>query len=139
MAIGNIIATLVTTIIMIPLNGLLLMLSTKIFKLKDQSYKTALKIALILAIVGFVFSIIGSLSPALAVIIGILSFIFVSVLLAVWLIKTNYGLDWGKALLVWLVWSVLSIVTVLIIGFIVGIIAVAIGFSAAAKAGLLGV
>ena len=54
----------------------------------------------------------------------------VSILLAAWLIKTNYNLDWGKSLLVWLVWFAFSVVAAIVIGIIVGIVFVAVGLSA---------
>lgn len=119
-------------IVMIFINALLLMISTKIFKLKDTSYKTALKITAILGIVSIILSVIGVYVPlGAAISMGAISFIIVSVLLAMWLIKKNYSLDWSKAALVWLVWLVLSIVVGIIITMIITAILIAVGITAA--------
>ena len=118
MVIGTLI---ITTIVMVIVSALLLMLSAKIFKLKDQSYMTALKVVLILYVINFVFSLIGILSLPAALIMSILSFI-VLIVLGIYLIKKFYKLDWGKSALLWLVWFILS----LIAGFIVGLILAAI-------------
>ena len=63
---------------------------------------------------------------------SILSFVLVSVLLALWLGKANYKLEWGKTALVWLLWLVFEFVASLLIGVILAAIFVAIGFSAIA-------
>jgi len=63
---------------------------------------------------------------------SILSFVLVSVLLALWLVKSNYKLEWGKTALVWLLWLVFEFVASLLIGVILAAIFVAIGFSAIA-------
>ncbi|MBI2130112.1 hypothetical protein HYU07_07855 [Candidatus Woesearchaeota archaeon] len=135
MAFGaQIVISVISTIIMVPISALLLMLSTKIFKLKDTSYGTAFMVALIVGIVGLIFSIIGSVSIALAMIMAIVSFI-VSIILGLWLINAKYKIDWSKTALVWLIWFVLSIIAAFIIGLIVAAIAVAIGISMMAGAG----
>ena len=137
MGFGSVIALLISTAITIPISALLLMLSTKFFKLSDQSYMTALKVALIVGVVSFVLSLIGSFSLALVVITSALSFI-VSILLGIWLIKTNYSLDWQKTLLVWVVWFILGLILGFIIALVLGAIFLAVGLSAATQAGLLG-
>ena len=118
MVIGTLI---ISTVIMIIVSGLLLMLSAKIFKLKDQSLMTAFKIVLIIYVINFVLSLIGVYSLPTALIMSVLSFI-VLVVLGIYLIKKYHNLDWGKSVLVWLVWFILS----LIAGFIVGLILAAI-------------
>ena len=125
---------IVTIIIMIPLNALLLMISTKIFKIKDSSYMTAIKVACILGVVSIVLSIIGNFLPTIGQIIFWLSMIIVSIALALWLIKSMYTLDWGKAALVWLVWFVLSLIVGFILGLIIGVIVIMIGLGALASA-----
>ncbi len=119
---AGLISSIVIAIIMIPLNALLLMISTKIFKIKDSSYKTAIMVTLILGIVSIVLQVIGYFLPAVGKIIFWLSMAIVSIILALWLIKSKYNLDWGKSALVWLVWFVLSIVVGIILAVIVGII-----------------
>ncbi len=126
---GSFVVSLIASVIMIPLGGLLLMLSAKIFKLADQSYKSALKVAAIVGVAALVFTFIGSLSASLTFAMGILSFVLVSVLLALWLIKKTYSLEWGKAILVWLVWFVFSLIATFIIAAVVGVLLVALGLS----------
>jgi len=116
-----VLSQIITTAVMIFLGALLLMLSAKIFKLKDQSYMTALKVTLILYVIGFVLSLIGMAALSTAIIMAVLNFI-VLIVLAMYLIKTFYKLDWGKAALTWLVWFILT----LIVGFIIGLIMAAI-------------
>lgn len=111
---------LITTAVMIPLNALLLMLSTKIFKLADSSYKTAIKIALIVGVIGLVLNFVGTAIGTFGFAITILNWVAISILLAAYLVKTNYNIEWGKAWLVWLVWFAFSIV----LGIVVGIVMV---------------
>ena len=132
------IISIVTTIIMIPLNALLLMISTKIFKIKDTSYMTALKVAVILGVVSIVLSIIGNFLPTIGQIIFWLSMAVVSIILALWLIKSMYSLDWGKTALVWLVWFVLSLIVGFILALIIGVIVVMVGLGALASAAASG-
>ena len=131
MVLGTVITMqIITFVVMTFLGALLLMLSAKIFKLKDQSFKTAIKITLILYVIGLVLGLIGIFSLSLAVIMSILSFIVV-IALGIYLIKTMYKLELGKAALVWLVWFIMS----LIVGFIVGLI-MAVIFAGAIAASL---
>lgn len=136
---GSFVVSLIATVIMIPLGGLLLMLSAKIFKLTDQTYKSALKVAAIVGVAGIVFNFIGSLSATLVFIMTVLSFVLVSILLALWLIKKTYSLEWGKAILVWLVWFVLSLIATFIIAAVVGVLIVAVGLSMLSQTASLGV
>jgi hypothetical protein len=135
---ASLIIGIVTTIIMIPLNALLLMISTKIFKIKDTSYMTALKVAAILGVVSIVLSVIGNFLPTVGQIIFWLSMIIVSIVLALWLIKSMYSLDWGKAALVWLVWFVLSLIVGFIFALIIAAIVVLVGFGGLALAATAG-
>lgn len=109
----------VSLVIMVPLSALLLMFSTKIFKLSDQSYKTAIITTLIIYVISFVLSLIGMFAATL--ILSVIS-IIVMVVLGLWLIKTRYKLEWGKAALVWLVWFIFTLIASSIVGFIVGMI-----------------
>ncbi len=140
----EILVSLIIRAVIIPISGLLLMLSAKIFKLADQSFKTAIKISLILGLAGFVFDIVAYFMKDIAFmistfIISILSWISISILAAVLLIKNQYALDWGKSLLVWLVWFAFSLVALFIVSFVIGIILVAIGLTAYAQGGLSGI
>jgi len=127
MAVSPVVAQIISFVVMTILGSLILMLSAKIFKLKDQSFMTALKIVLILYVITLVLGLIGLAALNIALIMSILSFIVV-IALGIYLIKKFYKLDWGKAVLVWLVWFILS----LIVGFIIGLILLAIGLGIAA-------
>ena len=116
------------------LSALVLMISAKMFKLKDTSYLTALKAALIVEIAGFaLFAAAGLTNSALIIILGmILKFFLVTVLLAVFMVKLFYGLKkFDKTLLVWLVWVVLKTIVLFIANFLIGTLFIAIGVGAA--------
>ena len=123
-----------TTVIGIFLGALFLMLSTKIFKLKDTRYVSALFVTAITGIVGFILGLPGVFVTALSLAMGVVSFI-VGVLLGVFLIKTKYELDWGKAILVWLVYFVITMEVMFVIALIIGAILVGFLISTAAVGG----
>jgi hypothetical protein len=112
---------IIITVVMVFLGALLLMLSAKIFKLKDESYITPLKVTVIVYVLGFVLSLIGMASISLAVIMSVLNFV-VMILLGMYLIKVFYKIEWGKAALTWLVWFIFSLVASFIIGLIMAAI-----------------
>jgi hypothetical protein len=129
----GVVASLISIVIFIFVNALLLMAATKIFKLKDSSYKTALWVTAILGGVSFLIGLLIGLLPTLAGIIGtLLTWVVVGVLLAMYLIKVKYELEWNKAALTWLVYFVFALVAKLIVGAILGIIFLAIGLGALA-------
>jgi len=111
---------------MIFLSALVLMFVAMMFKLSDKKYKTALKITAIVGVIGIVFNVLAYLIPSAAVALGVLSLIIGSIIVAIWLIKKTYKLEWGKSLLVWLVWIVLEIVVAFIIGLIIAAIVAAV-------------
>lgn len=100
---------LVMALVGIVVGAFLLWLSAKIFKLSDTSFMTPLIIAAIAVAVGVVLNLIPFVNY-----IGWL----VVIVLTVWLIKTKYNVDWGKAILVWLVYAVLSFAVMAIIGLV---------------------
>ena len=117
-------SSVIGLVISVPLSALILMLSAKIFKLADTSYKTPLIIALILGGVSFVIDIITNTALMnMAGTIGLLQFLLVNVALAIYLIMKKYTIDIKKTLLVWLVWLVLTFVIAIVVGIIIGIIA----------------
>src|SRR3989344_4233187 len=134
----SIVFSVVMTLIMIPISALLLWLSAKVLKMDDTSYITALIVAAILGAAGFIFNVISILMPSLAYVLMFVSFIVVSIALALWLIKRRYDLDWKKAVLLWIVWLLLSLVVAFIVGMIVGVILVAIGMSGVAAGSVAG-
>jgi len=132
---GTLVFQIILTVVSIPISALLLMLSTKFFKVTDQSYLTALKTAAITGAAGFVLSAIGMQSLGLAIVIGVVNFILVSVLLSLWLVKKFYSLDWKTTALVWLVWFVLGLIAAFLIAMLLAVIMVAIGLSAITAGG----
>ena len=123
MTIDWLIQSIIGLAITIPLSALVLMISAKIFKLADTSYKTAIKITAILGAAGFVLEgAVISLAPALIEYLGIAQIILINIALAIYLIKRFYSLDIKKTLLMWLVWFLLSLVVIIVVGTIVGII-----------------
>ena len=129
MATSAIIQSLIITVITIPISGLLLMLTAKIFELADQSYKTAIKITAILGVINLVLGILASSIASLSLALTIAQWVIISILLALWLIKSSYQLDWGKTLLVWLVWFVFYILLFIIIIFVVASIFIGLLFA----------
>jgi hypothetical protein len=109
--------------ISIPLSALMLMISTKIFKLRDTSYLTAIKAALVVEIAGLLFVFLGFV-PALLLdfrfiflgaVFMFLKIIFVTILLAIFMVKYFYKLKKiDKILLVWLVWIIFKTIVLFI-------------------------
>lgn len=111
--------SVITSVIMIFLGGLLLWLTAKYFFKVGDKFTTALKVAVIVGAVGFVLNLIGMYTaPGVIAILGFL----VSIALSLFLVKKYYKLEWGKAALVWLVWFVLNLVADFIIGFAIGLV-----------------
>ena len=121
---GNwLVQSLIGLAITIPLSALVLMISTKIFKLQDTSYVTAIKITAIIGVLGFVLdALIANVFMTMAGPLGLLEFVLLNIVLAVILIQKFYKIDLKKTLLVWLVWFLLGLVVLIVVGFIIGII-----------------
>ena len=103
-----IINVLILEIIMVFVNALILLASTKITSVKNTSFKVTFKISLILAIFYVVISQADFLPFISGITKNILLFLGVSIILAFWLIKKKYQLTFGKTLLVWIIWIVIS-------------------------------
>lgn len=131
MALKELITPIGIALVMIPIDALLLMISTKIFKVKDSSYKTAIKITAILGIASIILIVLGNFVPTIALYLTWISLVLVSIILAIWLIKVTYKLELGKSILVWLVWLVLSLVIAFVVAIVVAMILVTIGISTA--------
>jgi hypothetical protein len=86
------------------IGGITLWIFSKIFKLSDQSLKTAFKVTLIIAIAQFVLLSLPFIvqNTQLAIIVRMLSLLFV--ILAIWLINVNYKIGLVKALIIGLIW-----------------------------------
>lgn len=103
------VTSLILTIILTPLNALILKLTTKWFKLENTSYGTAFKIIFILAILGLFMTTIISFIPSLSIIIYVI-FSIISIILALWLIKNNYNIEIGKSISLLIVAGIISVV-----------------------------
>lgn len=114
---------LITIAVLIPISALILKLSTKIFKLDNQSFKTAFIIALIADGLGFIVDSLNRLFVS-APLFEILDWIITIALVvfALFLVKIFYKVKWGKSALVWLVWMVIMMVIGIIVNFILVII-----------------
>ena len=81
MATDWIITSILALIISVPLSALLLMFSAKIFKLQDTSYKTAIKILVIIGVIGFILdAIIFTFLPTMVIVLGIIQFIILNII-----------------------------------------------------------
>ena len=101
---------LIITLFLYFLFSLILMFVTKLFKLKDTTYKTAMKVTLFVIILSFISGLLQYFinpSPFVFDPIGFL-FLFIVGFLAIWLVKKQYFLDWGKAVGVGVIWYVIS-------------------------------
>lgn len=100
-----------------------LFIVTKLLKLGDQTFVTAMKTTGVIAVAGILFNLLANALPeASRKIMGYLSFILISVSLAIYMIKTNYKLEFRKALLVWAIWIVLAIIIAIL--FVIVVVAV---------------
>jgi hypothetical protein len=123
MAIVEIIFPLLMGIISLFFWPLFLMISTKIFKTQNKTYKIAFKVLLWPIIISTIFSIIlnfisnQALLRTLWVIVGIGLLI-----LNLWLIKTNYHVNLGRAFIISLIAGLMGIIPYLFIAVIMGFI-----------------
>ncbi len=135
---SQILVNLISTIILIPVNALILWAVTKLFKLANSRFLTALKTAAAAAIVLFaVQQIIGAFSDSLitptagkGIILLTAGLIFaatmaITIVVNSYAIKLVYKEKTGKAFLVGAVWSVAT----WIIGIVIG--AILVGIAAA--------
>ena len=113
-------------IIGVPFAALFLMWTTKIFNLKDTSFKTAIRLMLITAVVTtliYLSIFIFGYSPENVFLLQGFNVLAI-IILEVFLIRELYKLKWGKTFLVLLVWYALGIsITLFVLGIIFIIIA----------------
>ena len=119
---------LITIAVSIPISALILFLSSKKFKLSNQSFKTAILAALSVDIIGY---IIDSFNRLLAsgFLFTMLDWIITFALggIALLVVKIFYKESWGKSALVWLVWLLIYMIAGIIINFILTIFFVLTG------------
>ncbi len=146
---SQIIVNLISTIIFIPINALILWAITKLFKLSNSKFLTALKTAAAAGLVLFIVQqIIGALSKAfitptagagILVAAAVLIFaVTIAITIAVnsYAVKLVYKEKTGKAFLAGAVWSVATWIIGLAIGAILVGIAAAVYLGTGAAGGL---
>ncbi|HSU72450.1 MAG TPA: hypothetical protein VLJ21_01215 [Candidatus Binatia bacterium] len=114
------VARVLFTLIASFFSGILLWLTSKLFKTKHSGFGTALLIAFIIGIVHLAISTVLGFIPIINWFAGFIAAI-VGIILGILLVKTKYELDGGKAFLLWLVWMIL---TSIIVGVLFAIFAV---------------
>ena len=112
-------------IISIFLSAFFLWLVVKIFKLKDNSFGMALKIAALVGIIGMVLNYFLKGALSLAV-------LAITLVLGVALVKKYHELGWGKSCAVSFVWLAVSITATMLVAFVLGMLLVGMGFASMA-------
>ena len=125
MAAAQFVMVIVNAVIGLFLGAFLLWIATKISKPSDATFKTAFLCNAILIAIQFVFGLISAFLGATAItavaIVSGISFL-VQLVASIFLVKSFYKEAWGKTMLTWVLWLVFT----LIVGFIVGLIIVAV-------------
>ena len=116
-------------IISIPIEALILMGLAKILGV-GGSFKTALKIALIMSLPFLVSMVIqnANLSGLIIVLVGI-SILVLSFVMSFFLIKFFYKLDLKKAFLLWIIFAVVDFTFLLVFEFVMEFVLRALGFN----------
>lgn len=102
---------LVFTLIASFFSGILLWITTKLFKIPKSGFGTALMITFIVGIVNLLIGAIIGRIPFIGLFAGVFG-LLVSIVLGILLIKHKYQLETGRAFLVWFVWLILSFIIV---------------------------
>ena len=120
-------AQVIGGIISILLSAFFLWIVSKLFKLKDKSFGTSLKIAAFVGIIGMVLNYFlkGALSIAVFVI---------TLTLSIGLVKKFQEVSLGKSCIVAFVWVVVSITATMLVAFVLGMFF--LGLSATGMASL---
>ena len=122
---------LAVLIVSVLYNALIVWVVSKLFKLEDKTFKTALLAAVIAGVINFVINLGLQFGlKGFAVLVGLVTTYIVNSLT----LKKLYKLELGKSYVVGLVWSAISFA----VAFIVGIIIVVVIMAALAGSGALG-
>ncbi|MBO8174005.1 MAG: hypothetical protein H0Z18_01965 [Thermococcus sp.] len=101
---------IVVFLVMIAIDSVFLWLGAKFAKIEDASFGKAF----IATLGGFIVSaIVGAIIPYIGGLLGLIAFL--------WIVKTVFNTDWGKAIIAWLFAIVIAIILMIIIGVIVGL------------------
>jgi len=102
---------------------LFLMISTKIFKTQDRTYKTAFRVLFWPIIISTIFSIILNFILNQTILWILWAVVGIGLLiLNLWLIKTNYTVGFGRAFVISLVAGLIGLIPYMIIAAIIGFI-----------------
>lgn len=111
------------TIIISFFSGILLWITTKLFKTKNSGFGTALMISFIVWIVIFLIDFVIGKIPLIGLFAGVFG-LLVGIILGILLIKHKYQLETGRAFLVWLVWLIFSFIIIGLLLLLIAVLAV---------------
>ena len=100
---------LLLALVGIVVSGILLWFSTKIFHLKNATFRNALSVAAIVGIINFVLGYGLVLIPFVRWFGGVVNFV-VTIILGLLLVKRKYKLNGSKTFLVWVVWFLMAFI-----------------------------
>jgi|Deesub1362B_J571_1020462.scaffolds.fasta_scaffold00031_95 hypothetical protein len=97
-------------LVMIAIDSVFLWIGARFAKIEDASFGKAF----IATLVGMLLSgILGNIIPVIGGLIGLIAFL--------WVVKTVFNTNWGKAVIAWLFAIVVAFVLMIIVGIIVGL------------------
>lgn len=138
----GIIGGLVFAIVGIVISSLLLWVTTKLlakpFGVKDTGFKTAFIVALIIGVVNYVIGLVLGFVPVIGAFVAGAAGLIVGILLGYYLIKRNYSLNTGHAIVVLIVWFVMSWIATAILGAIFAAIFIGTALAAGGASAFLG-
>jgi len=109
-----VVVAIIFAIVGILASALLLWVTTKMFKTKDSSFKTAFVIAVTVGVVSYLLYFIPF--------VGFFLSLAVSIALGIALIMKRYKVRFGLGIAIWLVWAIFSFIAAGIIGAIFAVI-----------------
>ncbi len=126
-SISNILVTASATVVLVLVDALVIWLVIdKILQYSqkwNRGFKTALEIAAIVGIVGFVLSVILLVFSVLSSNLIVKGLFFLAPLgVMLWLIEKTYHLGWRKAVTAWLIVVLVEMLAGLLIGRIIGML-----------------
>ncbi|ADT84735.1 hypothetical protein [Thermococcus barophilus] len=102
-------------LVIIAVDSVFLWLGAKFAKIEDASFGKAF----IATLGGLIVSaILGSIVPVIGGLLGLIAFL--------WIVKTVFNTDWGKAVIAWLFAIVIAIILMVIIMIVVGLSVMAV-------------
>lgn len=106
---------IVVFLVVIAIDSVFLWLGAKFAKIEDASFGKAF----IATLGGLIVSaVIGAIIPVIGGLLGLIAFL--------WIVKTVFNTDWGKAVIAWLFAIVIAIILMIIIMVVVGLSVMAV-------------